>query len=73
MIYTISKSGPKYDSSTCRGITLASCLEKLLNGLLYIRIENEVEKKKYTLPISAGFRKNYRTTDHIMTLFTLIK
>ena len=69
----ICKSGPKYDPSNYRGITLTSCLGKLFSTLLHIRIENEVEKKKLLSQSQAGFRKNYRTTDHIMTLFTSIK
>ena len=32
-----------------------------------------VEKKKLLSQSQADFRKNYRTIDHIMTLFTLIK
>ena len=50
--------------------------ENIWNGtfstLLHVRIENEVEKKKILSQSPAGFRKNYRTTDHIMTLITLI-
>ena len=72
MIYTIYKSGPKHDSSNYRGITLTSCLRKTFSTLLHVRIENEVEKKKILSQSPAGFRKNYRTTDHIMTLITLI-
>ena len=73
MIYTVYKSGPKYDPSDYRGITLTSCLGKLFSTLLHVRIENEVEKKKILFQSQAGFRKSYRMTDHIMTLFTLIK
>ena len=72
MIYTIYKSGPKHDPSNYRGITLTSCLRKTFSTLLHVRIENEVEKKKILSQSPAGFRKNYRTTDHIMTLITLI-
>ena len=38
--------------------------------MLELRIKS---KRNTTLPFQAGFRKNYRTTDHIMTLFILIK
>ena len=72
MIYAIYKSGPKHDPSNYRGITLTSCLRKIFSTLLHVRIENEVEKKKILSQSPAGFRKNYRTTDHIMTLITLI-
>ena len=73
MIYTIYKSGPKYDPSNYRGITLTSCLGKPFSALLHVTIETEVEKKKLLFQSQVDFRKNYRTTDHIMTLFTLIK
>ena len=72
MIYAIYKSGPKHDPSNYREITLTSCLRKIFGTLLHVRIENEVEKKKILSQSPAGFRKNYRTTDHIMTLITLI-
>ena len=39
MIYTIYKSGPKFDYC---GITLASYLGKLFRTLLHVRIKNEV-------------------------------
>ena len=73
MIYAIYKSGPKHDPSNYREITLTSCLRKIFGTLLHVRIENEVEKKKILSQSPAGFRKNYRTTDHMMTLITLIK
>ena len=45
MMYTIYKSGPKYEPSNCCEITLTSCLGKLFSTLLNVRIENEVEKR----------------------------
>ena len=73
MIYTIHKSVPKCNTSYYRGITLTSSLRKLFSTFLHDRIENEVEKQKTLFQSQACFRKNYRMTDHIMTLFTLIK
>ena len=73
MMHTIYKSGPKNDPSNYREITLTSCLGKLFSTLLHVRIEIEVEKKKLVAQSRAGFRKNHRTPDHVMTLFTLIK
>ena len=67
MINTIYKSDPKYDPSNYRGITLTSCLGKLLSTLLHIRIENEVEKKLLSQS-QARFRRNCRTADHIVSL-----
>ena len=73
MMHTIYKSGPKNDPSNYREITLTSCLEKFFSTLLHVRIENGVEEKKLVAQLRASFRKNYRTPDHVMTLFTLIK
>ena len=73
MVFTVYKSCTKYYPSNYHGITLISCLGKLFNTLVHVRIENEVEKKNFLFQYQAGFRKKYRTTYHIMTLFTLIK
>ena len=67
------KNGSKMDPSNDRGITLLSSLGKLFSSLIYNRIENEIESKDILSPSQTGFRKNYRTTDHIFTLFSLIK
>ena len=56
------------DTSNYRGITLLSSLRKLFSSLIY----NRIESKDVLSPSQAGFRKNYRTTDHIFTLFSLI-
>ena len=66
MIYNtvfISQVKKNYRSNY-RGIALTSCLGKLFSTLLHVRIENEVEKKKLLPQSKAGFRKNYRMTDH---------
>ena len=71
MIHTFYKSCPRYDPSNYRGILLTSCLGKPFSTLLHVKIDNEVEKKLLSQS-QAGFRETYRTTNHIMTLFTLI-
>ena len=73
LIHSIHKSGSKLDRSNYRGITLLSSLGKLFSSLIYNRIENEIESKDILSPSQAGFRKNCRTTDHIFTLFSLLK
>ena len=52
---------------------MTNTLGKLYSTLLLKRIEAEIETKNILSQSQAGFRKNFRTTDHIMTLFTLIK
>ena len=73
IIYSIHKNGSKRDPSNYRGITLLRSLEKLFSSLIYNSIENEIESKDMLSPSQAGFRKNYRATDHMFTLFSLIK
>ena len=68
LIHSIHKNGSKMDPSNYRGITLLSSLRKLFSSLIY----NRIESKDVLSPSQAGFRKNYRTTDHIFTLFSLI-
>ena len=58
MICTIYKSGPKYDSSNCHGVTLTSCLGKLFSTLSHVKIENELEKKKYSPILKQASEKN---------------
>ena len=70
LIHSIHKNGSKMDPSNYRGITLLSSLRKLFSSLIYNHTENKIESKEK--PSQAGFRKNYRTTDHIFTLFSLI-
>ena len=73
LIHSIHKNGSKRDPSNYRGITLLSSSRKLLSSLICSRIENEIESKDILSPSEAGFRKNYRTTDHIFTHSSLIK
>ena len=49
-----------------------NCLGKLFNTILYNRLENEIQKNIVISPAQAGFQKDYRTSDHIFTLFSLI-
>ena len=58
--------------SNYRRIILLNSLGKLLSSLVYNRIENEIESKDILSPNQAGFMKNYRTSDQIFTLSSLI-
>ena len=73
LIHSIHKNGSKMDPSNYRGISLLRSLGKLFSSLIYNRIENEIKSKDILSLSQAGFRKNFRTTDHIFTLFSLIK
>ena len=54
-----------------RGITLPSILSKHLVGILNKRL-NLLKKIKLVNENQAGFRKGYRTTDHIFPLSSII-
>ena len=73
LIHSILKNGSKMDPSNYRGIILLSSLGKLFSSLIYNHIENEIESKYILSPSQAGFRKKYRNTDHIFTLFSFMK
>ena len=73
LVRSIHKNDSKMDPSNYRGITLFGSLGKIFSSLIYNRIENEIEKKDILSPFQSGFRKNYRSTDHIFALFSLIK
>ena len=72
LICSIYKSGKKDDPNNCRGITLSYCLGKLFNTILYNRLQNELQKDIVLSPPQPGFRKDHRTSDHILRLFSLI-
>ena len=54
-------------------MTLLSSLGKLFSSLVYNCIESEIDSKDILSPPQADSRKNYRTTDYIFTIFSLIK
>ena len=73
LIHSIHKNGSRIHPSNYRGITLLSSLGKLFSSLAYNRIENEIESKDILLHSQPSFRKNYRKSNHIFTLFSLVK
>ena len=54
-----------------RGITLLSCLGKLFTSLLNTRLYNYLTTEGILGNEQAGFRKDYSTLDHILTLHIL--
>ena len=72
IIVTLFKGGERNDLNNYRGITLSSVIGKLLVGILNERLTKFVEKYKIVHENQAGFRKGYRTTDHIFTLYSVI-
>ena len=73
LIRIIHKGLDTNDINNYRGITLNSCLGKLFCTILYNRLDPLLEKKNIYCKEQAGFRKNYRTSDHIFLLRSIIK
>ena len=72
VIVIILKDGIKSDLNNYRGISLLGMLGKILVGVLNNRLWEVVEKFEFLKENQAGFRKGYRTTDHLFTLTTII-
>ena len=73
LIRTIHKGLDINDINNYRGITLNSCLGKLFCTILYNRLDPLLEKENIYCKEQAGFRKDYRTSDHIFLLRSIIK
>ena len=72
IIIPIYKQGGFTDPNNYRGITLNSCLGKLFCHVLNTRISNDLENRSFLIKEQAGFRKNFRTSDHLFILKTII-
>ena len=71
-IISLHKKGDASDPSNFRGITISSCLGKLFNTILNKRLNSYLEKNNLLSDYQIGFRKNHRTSDHMLILKTLI-
>ena len=72
LVFSIYKFGKKDDPNKYRGLTLSNCLGKLFNTILYKSLQNEIKNNIVLSPALTGFRKDYTTSDHSFTLFSLI-
>lgn len=72
IIKPLYKGGGTQDPSNYRGITISSCFGKLFSRVLYNRLDKYIEDNELIHPEQIGFRNNCRTSDHIITLKTLI-
>ncbi len=71
-ITTVFKSGEKCDMSNYRGITVGPVFAKLFTMIIERRLASWAEEHGVKARGQAGFRKNYRTTDNIFVLRSLI-
>ncbi len=72
LITPIFKSGDKSDPNNYRGICVSSNLGKLFCSIMNTRLVHFLTEHDVLSKSQIGFLPNYRTTDHIFTLHTLI-
>ena len=73
MIICLHKNGDKSEPKNYRGLTLSSCLGKILTKILSKRFLNFLQTNKIIPENQIGFTENYRTTDNIFLLYTIIQ
>ena len=72
IIIPIHKSGELDDPNNFRGITLNSCMSKLFTFILNRRLTGVCEDNYIINDNQIGFRKGFRTSDHVFTLKTIV-
>ena len=72
IITPIHKGGIKTDPSNYRGISVMSCLSKLFSSILNLRLKQYVSENKILCDEQLGFREGNRTSDALLTLYSLI-
>ena len=72
MIKTINKGGSTSDMNYYRGLAIFSYFSKLFSRVLFNRLDKYLEDNSIIGSEQIGFRKHCRTTDHILTIKTLI-
>ena len=72
-IINIHKKGSTYEPQNYRSITITSAIGKLFNLTLNNRLQSYLEKHNLITPLQIGFQKKSSTTDHILTLSTIIR
>ena len=72
MLVPIHKSGETTNPTNYRGIAISSCVGKLFTFILNKRLQNYLESENLLSPFQSGFRKNFRTSDNVFVLKTLI-
>ena len=72
IIKPLFKAGDENDPNNYRDISLSSCLSKSFARVLYNRMDKFVSDYTILNESQIGFRKSYRTTDHVFTLKSII-
>ena len=71
-IVLIHKKGSKNDPANYRGISLTSCPRKLFNKVINARLLKYIDSRNLISENQIGFKRNSRTSDHILTLKSII-
>ena len=69
----VFKSGSIDDPNNYKGICISSSLTKLLTSMINTRLQKKVDEKGLRSKNQIGFRKHYRTADHLLTLKAVVK
>ena len=72
IIVPLFKSGEQGDPNNYRGISINSCISKLFTLLMNDRLTIFTEQNNIIHFNQLGFRKGYRTADHVFTLKTIV-
>ncbi|KAL3677228.1 hypothetical protein R1sor_027176 [Riccia sorocarpa] len=72
-VIPLYKSGPKHELTSYRTIMIANFFAKLFGTLIDRRLSSWCEDHGVRTEGQAGFRKNYSTTDHSLTLRVLME
>ena len=73
LISPIHKSGSVDDPNNYRGICVSSSIAKLFMSMFGTRLQGKVDKENMISKNQIGFRKNFRTADHLITLKAIVK
>ena len=73
IITPIHKSGLVDDPDNYRGICVSSSLTKLFTSMISTRLQKKVDEEGLISKNQIGFRKRYRTADHLLTLQAKIR
>ena len=73
LLKPIHKERSDTDPRSYRGIVISSCLSNLLSRILHNTIEKHIIDNDIMIENQTGFRKGYRTSDHILILRSIIE
>ena len=73
LITPIFKGGLKDDPNNYRGICISSALTKLMTMMIKGRVQKKVDENNLLSKNQIGFKKDCRTSDHLLTLKAIVK